>query len=151
MISRFPNLCPILFFFALISSICGAGTVSSVQGKWHGSWEGRMGALPITLELTQEGHKLTGKIIHASKSSPVIGAISGNAISFTVNFAGPRPFTILFKGMIDGDSIKGTSRAQNVGESGAYLGHGGEIVQPDRPWTAKREPDDQQQTAKHKP
>lgn len=134
----------VLLTILLIPVICPASTSANINGKWHGSWQGRMGALPITLDLQQHGTKLTGELIRRSDTSPVTGSIIGNAISFTINFAGPKPYTILFKGTIEGDSIKGTSQAQNVGGNGAYLGHGGEIVQPDRPWTATREHDTQQ-------
>jgi hypothetical protein len=42
---------------------------------------------------------------------------------------------------VAGEKINGKSRAKNVEGAGAYLGHGGEVVQPDHPWTASRSPE----------
>jgi hypothetical protein len=71
---------------------------------------------------------------------PVSGTIEGSTISLDVQFQEARPYTIAFKGTVNGDSISGTSQAQNIGGK-AYLGHGGEIVQPEHPWTATRPAD----------
>ena len=120
----------------------------NVSGKWQASWQGRLGSEPITLDLKQHGAKLSGKFARASRTMPLTGMIEGNAISFTVHFTNPKPYVILFQGTIEGDSIKGSSQAQKVGENGAYLGHGGEIVQPDHPWMATREQRNQQQASK---
>jgi len=45
---------------------------------------------------------------------------------------------IRFSGTAEGGELKGTSQAVGVGGPGAYLGHAGEVVQPEHPWTAKR-------------
>ena len=128
-------------------SLFAAENPAHVQGKWQASWTGRLGSEPVTLMLKQHGTKLSGKLFRASAAMPLTGSIEGKEISFVVNFPGPKPYTILFKGSLKGDSIKGTSQAQDVGPSGAYLGHGGEIVQPDRPWTATRVRVERQQVA----
>jgi hypothetical protein len=128
--------------------LCAEEAPVNVQGKWQASWQGRLGSQPITLELKQKGTKLSGQLLRAQGRSHLFGTVEGNQVSFDVNFSGPRPFTILFKGIVEGDSIKGTSQAQDVGAHGAYLGHGGEIVQPDHPWTAVREKHEQQRIAK---
>lgn len=133
----------------LIGSLLGAEShPANVRGKWQASWTGRLGSEPVMLVLKQQGSKLTGKVLRGSVATPLSGTIDGNDISMLVKFAGPKPYTILFKGSVEGDSIKGTSQAQNVGSSGAYMGHGGEIVQPDRPWTATRMDAKQQQVAR---
>lgn len=114
------------------------GHSPNVQGRWLASWTGRLGSEPVVFVLKQHGINLTGKILRGAVATPLTGTVNGNHISLLANFAAPKPYTVLFKGAVEGDSIKGTSQAQNVGDSGAYLGHGGEIVQPDRPWTATR-------------
>lgn len=124
--------------FLVGSLLLAEGRPANVQGKWQASWTGRLGNEPVMLVLKQQGSKLTGKLLRGTTVTPLTGTITGNEISILVNFAGPKPYTILFKGSVEGDSIKGTSQAQNVGDSGAYMGHGGEIVLPDRPWTATR-------------
>ncbi len=130
----------VILFLLLIAniSLCAEANPIHVQGKWQASWTARLGSEPVMLELKQHGTKLSGKLLRASGAAPLSGVIDGKEISFVVNFAGSKPYSILFKGSVEGDSIKGTSQAQNVGASGAYLGHGGEIVQPDHPWTATR-------------
>jgi hypothetical protein len=61
-----------------------------------------------------------------------------------VQFQGKYPFTTRFTGKITdakigAGKIEGTSQAINVNDGGgAYLGHGGEIVHPEHPWTATR-------------
>lgn len=134
--------------FLMSSLLWAEGRPANVQGKWQASWTGRLGSEPVMLVLKQQGSKVTGKMLRGTTATPLTGTIAGNEISMRVNFAGPKPYTILFKGSVEGDSIKGTSQAQNVGDSGAYMGHGGEIVQPDRPWTATRMRASQQQVAK---
>jgi hypothetical protein len=100
------------------------------------------------LVLKQQGSRVTGKILRGTVATPLTGTVNGSDISLLVNFSGAKPYSILFKGSVTGDSIQGISQAQNVGNSGAYMGHGGEIVQPDRPWTATRMRVKQQQMAK---
>lgn len=134
--------------FLMGSLLWAEGRPANVQGKWQASWTGRLGSQSVVLVLKQRGTKLTGKVLRVSGATPLTGTIDGNDISLLVNFSGPKPYTILFKGSVEGDSIKGTSQAQNVGSRGAYMGHGGEIVQPDRPWTATRVRAKQQQVAK---
>lgn len=129
-------------------SLFAAEISAHVQGKWQASWTGRLGSEPVMLILKQHGAKLSGKLLRASDATQLSGTVVGNEISFLVNFPGVKPYSILFKGTVKGDSIQGTSQAQNVGTSSAYLGHGGEIVQPDHPWTATRIHADRQQVAK---
>jgi hypothetical protein len=113
-----------------------------VSGKWQVTWQGRLGAEQCTLQLHQEGTKLTGTFQDVHGLSSLSGTVDAKQISFAVQFQGPRPFTVQFTGLTDKipdpGKIDGTSKAVNVAGAGAFLGHGGEIVQPDRPWTAKR-------------
>jgi hypothetical protein len=90
------------------------------------------------VELEQHGSKLSGTFRDPHHTCPVSGTIDGKNLSFEVQFQAARPYTIAFKGTVDGEKMSGTSQAQNVGGNGAYLGHGGEIVQPEHPWTATR-------------
>jgi len=113
----------------------------SVAGKWQVSLQARLGTVQATVDLQQDGSKLSGTFQESKSTSSLTGAVDGANVSFDVQFQGPRPYTIEFLGKVDGDKITGTSVAKNVGTAGAYLGHGGEIVQPEHPWTATREPD----------
>jgi hypothetical protein len=117
-----------------------AGQTSPVDvtGNWKVSWQGRLGTEQCLLHLQKDSGKLTGTFQDLRGTSPISGTVDGSRISFEVHFPGPRPFTIRFSGTADGGKIEGTSQAVGVSGSGAYLGHGGEVVQPEHPWTAKR-------------
>jgi hypothetical protein len=102
------------------------------------SWQARLGTEQAEVELQQDGSKLSGTFHDPHHTCVLSGTIEGKSVSFNVNFTGPRPYTIAFKGTLDGDKIGGISQAKNIEGAGAYLGHGGEIVQPEHPWTAIR-------------
>jgi hypothetical protein len=114
------------------------GRSPRVAGKWLVSWQARMGTEQATIELVQDGSKLSGTFHDLHHYAMLSGVIEGKEISFAVEFQGLRPYTIGSTGTVEGDKIGGTSQAKNIGGAGAYLGHGGEIVQPEHPWTATR-------------
>ena len=116
-----------------------------VSGDWQVSWQGRLGAEECVLHLHEDGTKLTGTLTSVHGLSSLSGTVDSKTfddaekrISFDVNFVGPHPFTTRFIGTASDGKIEGTSQAIGVGGSGAYLGHAGEIVQPEHPWTATR-------------
>ena len=98
-----------------------------------------MGTNPGTLHLQQSGPKLTGTFRDLHGLSPVSGTVDESRISFGVQFQGKYPFTTRFTGNLKSGKLEGTSEAIGVtGEGGAFLGHGGEVVHPEHPWTATR-------------
>jgi|HubBroStandDraft_1064217.scaffolds.fasta_scaffold01753_8 hypothetical protein len=107
-------------------------------GDWQMTWQGRLGAEQCVLHLRNEGGKLTGTFHDLRGDSPLSGTIDGKRVSFDVQFPGPRPFTTRFIGTAEEGKIAGTSQAVGLGGTGGYLGHAGEVVQPEHPWTAKR-------------
>ncbi len=109
-----------------------------VTGDWQVAWQGRLGTEQCTLKLQSKDGVLSGTFQNLRGTSPVLGTLKGNQISLDVKFQGARPYTVRFTGIAEDGKLTGTSQATSVGTSGAYLGHGGEIVQPDHPWTAKR-------------
>ncbi|HXM43342.1 MAG TPA: hypothetical protein VN924_19045 [Bryobacteraceae bacterium] len=134
--------------YLTLSAVFLAGTTAAdkpsgaepadVAGDWQVSWQGRLGTEQCMLHLREDGGKLTGTLQELRGSSSLSGTVDANRISFDVRFPGPRPFTVRFNGTAGSDKIEGTSQAVGVGGAGAYLGHGGEVVQPEHPWTAKR-------------
>lgn len=117
-------------------------TSVNVAGNWQVSWTVRLGTEPCVLHLEQDGAKLTGTFKDLHGISPLTGNIDQKQLSFDVRFGGKRPFTTRFTGTANGDKMEGKSEAVNVSDGGgAFLGHGGEILQPDHPWTAKRAAD----------
>jgi hypothetical protein len=112
---------------------------ADVSGDWQVSWEVRLGTDTGTLHLQQDGKKLTGTFKDLHGLSPLAGTIDESRISFDVQFQGKYPFTTRFTGSANGGKMQGTSEAINVNDGGgAFLGHGGEIVHPEHPWTATR-------------
>jgi hypothetical protein len=109
-----------------------------ISGQWQVAWTGRLGTEQCTLQIEQASGKLKGTLQDQRGSSQLSGTVDGTKVSFDVQFSGPHPFTTRFTGTVDADKMTGTSQAIGVGGAGAYLGHGGEIVQPEHPWTAKR-------------
>jgi len=123
----------------LASSVAGAQSQGAdVAGDWQVSWKGRLGTEQATLHLQRDGGKLTGTFQDARGVSQLSGTVDEKRVSFEVQFQGKRPYTIRFTGTAESGKIEGTSEAVGVG---AYLGHGGEIVQPQHPWIAKRSAD----------
>ena len=126
------------------SSTSTAAKAQDVSGYWQVSWQGRLGSEKGTLQLQQDGKKITGTFQDVHGLSSLSGTIEGKQISYEVQFQGARPFTTRFSGTLDktGEDAKivGTSQAIGVGATGAYMGHAGEVVQPEHPWSAKRVP-----------
>jgi hypothetical protein len=69
---------------------------------------------------------------------PFTGKVEGRAITFDIPFPGPPPYTIRFKGSLDGDGdeIYGTSARADGGP--VFLGHAGEVDEPQHPWSATK-------------
>ncbi len=111
---------------------------ADVSGDWKASWRGRLGTEPGTLHFQEDGTKLSGTFKDLHGLSSLSGTVDRNQISIDVQFQGPHPFTTRFTGNGNGNKIEGISEAIGVAGGGAYLGHGGEIVHPEHPWTANR-------------
>ncbi len=110
---------------------------AKIAGKWRISWDVRLGTVRGILTLKQTAHEVTGTFEEYGKSYPISGSIQGKDITFEVSFDGPRPYTIEFKGSVDDGKITGTSALKGGAQAG-FLGHAGEVDEPDRPWTATR-------------
>ncbi|MGO9538989.1 MAG: hypothetical protein ACLPN2_00170, partial [Terriglobales bacterium] len=108
---------------------------AKVAGKWRIAWDVRFGTVRATLLLKQNSDQVTGTFEEYGKTYPLTGSLQGEAITFDVPFAGPRPYTIEFKGTVDrAKKMTGTSELKGGGH--VFLGHANEIQEPDRPWTA---------------
>jgi hypothetical protein len=139
-------------FFLSLTALLTAQTPAkpaNVAGKWEMSWQGRLGTEKCTFDLQQDANKLKGTFQDQRGASQLTGTIEGKTITFEVAFQGPRPFTTQFTGTIDNDKIEGKSKAIGVGGSGAFLGHAGEVEQPEHPWTANRPTGANQNSAKN--
>ena len=95
---------------------------ASIGGAWQISWQGRGGSQQATMQIEQDGTKLSGTFQDSGGPSAVTGSIAGNSVSFSVQVQA-RPMTLAFTGTIDGDKMSGTFQPQ--GGSGGGGGRGG--------------------------
>ncbi|MFZ0286913.1 MAG: hypothetical protein WAL32_16925 [Terriglobales bacterium] len=116
----------------------GNSQPANVAGKWQMSWQGRHGTREATLQLQQDGAKLTGTLDGERGSMPVTGSVDGNNISFSTQGQGRQNFSMVYTGTIDGDKMTGSAQPQG-GEGGMGGGshHGG--GQRNHSWTATRQ------------
>jgi len=111
---------------------------SDVSGSWQVSWQGRLGTEQAVLRIYIHDDQLTGTLQSIHGISSVSGKLERERVILDVHFESSRPYTIRFSGTVKGGKIEGTSQAVGMPGSSAYMGHGGEIVQPEHPWSAKR-------------
>jgi hypothetical protein len=135
--------CPAFFFLLLTSSLLFAQDSPSnnsqpgnLSGAWQISWQGRNGTQQGTMQIQQEGSKLSGTFEDASGSSSVSGSIAGNKLSFSVQVQGG-PIILAFTGTVDNDKMTGTFRPQGGGGGGRGRRGGSSGTYP---WTGVRQP-----------
>ena len=107
----------------------------NIGGAWQLSWQGRDGSQQATIQIQQDGSKLSGTFQSPRGSSQLTGSVSGNNVSFSVQMQGRRTITLVFAGTIDGDKMSG--RLQPQGGGGGHEGRGG--GQGDHSWNAVRQ------------
>ncbi len=128
----------------LTSAFVWAANESSsagVTGTWQISWEGRQGQRQGTLQLKQDGSRLTGTFQGERGSVPLEGSVKDNDVSFKTKIQGERrSMTIAFTGTLDGDKVSGTVKP----EGGFGHRRGGNQTHS---WSATRKADDASSTA----
>ena len=90
---------------------------ANVAGTWNVTLE--LGAITgrPTLELKQDGEKLTGPYRGRSGASPLEGEVKENKVAFTVTLnAEGQQSSGYFGGVVDGDSMTGTVEFDGAGE-----------------------------------
>lgn len=136
---RFPRL---VAFVAALALVAGASVlaqekpgqappakqaVPDVGGKWVMTLEMSMGTASPSLELKQDGAKLTGTYTGRYGTFPLEGSLKGQAIAFSFNMtAEGQSVTMSFAGEVasDAQSMKGTAVLADMGDAS---------------WTAKRQ------------
>jgi hypothetical protein len=81
-----------------------AETPANVAGIWNVKVSGEAGSADQTIELKQDGGKITGTFKGPRQSGPLEGTVDGNHIQFHVKARVPLDYT----GTVDGDTMKGT-------------------------------------------
>ncbi len=97
-----------------------AGQTVSVAGKWTMTLEMSMGTGTPTLEIKQEGEKITGTYTGRYGTFALEGTIKGRAIEFAVTMSAEgQSVTISFAGEVaeDGKSMKGTAVLDQLGDA----------------------------------
>jgi hypothetical protein len=107
---------------------------ANIGGAWQISWQARSGSQQATMQIQQDGSKLSGTFQDSGGSSPLTGNVAGNNVSFSVQIQG-RPMTLAFTGTIDGDKMSGTFQPQGGG--GGRGGRGG--GQKNHSWSGVRQ------------
>lgn len=111
---------------------------ASVSGKWQISWEARLGTAHGTVQMEQAESRLTGSYQGQLGTPKVSGTIDGKNVSFTLDFQGAHPFSLIFKGVVDGDKMAG--KFEIGGVDGGYDQHGENARPSNYTWSAVRQP-----------
>jgi hypothetical protein len=111
---------------------------ADVSGAWQISWQGQGGSQQATIQIQQDGPKLSGTFQDSEGSSQLTGSVAGNNVSFRVQLQG-RPITVAFTGSIDGDKMSGTFQPQGGGGGGGGRARRGGSGQGNQSWSAVRQ------------
>jgi hypothetical protein len=96
----------------LLLAIAALG--AEVDGKWTGAVNTPNGDFPVAFTFKADGANLTGSTSGPDGSEVAIkeGKVDGKNITFKVTFDfGGMPFTLNYKGVVDGDKINMTGDA----------------------------------------
>jgi hypothetical protein len=137
-IRHFSYISVSVIVWAACAPLVGENKPIDVTGKWQLSWEARIGTEQGTLQLRQTGRKLTGTFQGRHGSIGIFGGCEGKNISFDLSFPGSHPYTLSFKGSMDGDKMAGTFEVQGV--EGGYDWHGENVRPTNYSWTGVRQP-----------
>src|ERR1700722_14203267 len=143
------RLCSIVFVCLLAAPLLlgqesNQSQSTNIGGAWQLSWQGRDGAQQDTVQMQQDGSKLSGTFQGPRGSSALSGSVDGNNISFNVQMQGHRgAMTLAFTGTIDGNKMSGSFQPQGGG--GGHGGHGG--GEGSHAWSAVRQQGNSGQTA----
>ena len=74
-----------------------------------------------TVTITQTGEKLSGKYVGSYGESTLTGSIKGTEFTFTVEIGTEQTVEVVYRGTLDGDTIKGSMTMGEMGE-GTFSG-----------------------------
>jgi hypothetical protein len=135
--TRWLHFClPLLLLTCSFAAV--GGNKPNVVGKWQLSWEARIGTERGTLLLEQVDSRLTGTYQGGLSSPHVSGSTDGTNITLNLDFPGTHPFTIAFKGTVDGDKMAGKFEIEGL--ANGYDSHGENVRPSNYSWTAVRQP-----------
>lgn len=86
----------------------GAAAAVNLSGSWQISWTAENGTQrQASMQITQDGAKLSGKFEGARGSAPLSGKLDGSEVSLNVKL---RRRDVSFSGSVDGDKMSGTTK-----------------------------------------
>lgn len=102
----------------LTTVVTAAAWAADASGKW--TWTQKRGQNDVTqhLELKQDGDKLTGKLGMGERAAEIKdGSVKDGNVAFTVvRERNGQEFKTVYKGKLDGDTIKGTITFNRQGQ-----------------------------------
>lgn len=96
----------------LVLLMAGAAFAADVDGKWSGSIDTPMGAIPIAFTFKADGATLSGSMSGADGGEVPIknGKVDGNKISFNVSVDfGGMSFDFVYTGTVSGETLQMSS------------------------------------------
>jgi hypothetical protein len=144
---RLLRFCPWILLLASCSAFAAENQSASITGKWQLSWEARLGTERATILIEQQDAKLSGTYQGRLGSPKVSGNIEGKNVVLNLDFPGSYPFTLIFKGVVEGDNMAGKFDVQGV--PAGYDSHGENAHPTNYSWTAVRQPDQSQSDNGH--
>jgi len=110
--------------FVFLAFAVAALFAADVAGEWEMTSEGRQGPTTQTFKIVQDGEKITVTMEGRMGEMTGEGTVKENAIEWSITRETQRgEMTIVYKGTVDGNSMKGTVAMGGMGE---------------REWTAKK-------------
>ena len=101
-----------------------------VSGAWVLTVEMSMGTATPTIDLTQDGEKISGIYVSRYGDYPVAGTVKGRRLTFSFTMRADDPVTITYTGEVssDGRTIRGTANLGEMGEATWTARRGGQIL-----------------------
>lgn len=123
-------------FVAFSSSVFAQTKPVDLTGKWNLSWAARLGTEHDPIELKQADGKLTGAFLGHLGKPNVSGLVDGQNVTLRLEFSGAQPYTLVFRGTIDGDKMAGKFEIANL--PNGYDSHGENATPSNYTWSAVR-------------
>jgi hypothetical protein len=83
----------------------------SVDGTWRITAQTPMGEQQSTVELTEDGAKLTGRMTAPEESAIYEGSVDGDQLSWRVDISKPMALKLHVSATLAGDSMSGKIKA----------------------------------------